>query len=364
MAGNEILKNRNYVEWIKEIKEKVRKAQLKAVVAVNSAVLEFYWELGADIVEKQKSAKWGSGFLAQISRDLMSEFPDVKGFSEPNLRFIKRWYDFYNNTKMNSVTACDQIAKTQEKALFQIPWGHNRIIVTKCKTIDEAFFYVQKTIENSWSRTVLMHQIESGLFKREGKAINNFSKTLPSPSSNLVQEMIKDPYNFDFIALSKSFSEKELEQSLTDQITKFLLELGAGFAYIGKQVPIKVGEREFFIDLLFYHTKLHCYFVVELKTVEFEPEHAGKLNFYIKAVDMLIRKDGDNPTIGILLCRNKDKLVAEYSLSDINKPMGVSEYKLTQQLPESLKKELPSIKEIESKLSRKKQKPSQSKSSK
>jgi predicted nuclease of restriction endonuclease-like (RecB) superfamily len=364
MAGNEILKNRNYVEWIKEIKEKVRRAQLKAVVAVNSAVLEFYWELGADIVEKQKSAKWGSGFLAQISRDLMSEFPDVKGFSEPNLRFIKRWYDFYNNTKMNSVTACDQIAKTQEKSLFQIPWGHNRIIVTKCKTIDEAFFYVQKTIENSWSRTVLMHQIESGLFKREGKAINNFSKTLPSPSSNLVQEMIKDPYNFDFIALSKSFSEKELEQSLTDQITKFLLELGAGFAYIGKQVPIKVGEREFFIDLLFYHTKLHCYFVVELKTVEFEPEHAGKLNFYIKAVDMLIRKDGDNPTIGILLCRNKDKLVAEYSLSDINKPMGVSEYKLTQQLPESLKKELPSIKEIESKLISKKQNVPQNNSSK
>ncbi|HQM86192.1 MAG TPA: PDDEXK nuclease domain-containing protein [bacterium] len=364
MAGNEVLKNSSYVEWIKEIKEKVRRAQLKAVVAVNSAVLEFYWELGADIIEKQKSAKWGSGFLTQMSRDLMSEFPDVKGFSEPNLRFVKRWYDFYNITKINSVTACDQIAKIQEKLLFQIPWGHNRIIVTKCKAIDEAFFYVQKTIENNWSRTILTHQIESGLFKREGKAISNFSKTLPSPSSNLVQEMIKDPYNFDFVTLSKSFSEKELEQSLTDQITKFLLELGSGFAYIGKQVPIKVGEREFFIDLLFYHTKLHCYFVVELKTVEFEPEHAGKLNFYIKAVDMLIRKDGDNPTIGILLCKNKDKLVAEYSLSDINKPIGVSEYKLTQQLPESLKNELPSIKEIESKLSRKKQNAPQTNSSK
>ncbi len=344
MSGNEILKNRSYVEWIKEIKEKVKKAQLKAVVAVNSAMLEFYWELGADIVEKQKTAKWGSGFLAQMSQDLMSEFPDVKGFSKRNLEQIRRWYLFYNSDP--------KFAKQPATQLFLVPWWHNVIILTKCKTIDESLFYVQKTIENSWSRTILTHQIESGLFKREGKAISNFSKTLPSPSSNLVQEMIKDPYSFDFVALSKSFTEKELEQSLTDQITKFLLELGSGFAYVGKQVPIKVGEREFFIDLLFYHTKLHCYFVVELKTVGFEPEHAGKLNFYIKAVDMLIRKDGDNSTIGILLCKNKDKLVAEYSLSDINKPMGVSEYKLTQALPKSLKKELPSIKKIESQLSR------------
>ena len=220
MAENEIFKNRSYVEWIKEIKEKVRKAQLKAVVAINSAVLEFYWELGADIVEKQKSAKWGSGFLAQMSRDLMSEFPDVKGFSKRNLEHIRRWYLFYSSDP--------KFAKQLATQLFLIPWWHNVIILTKCKAIDEALFYVQKTIENSWSRTILTHQIESGLFKREGKAISNFSKTLPSPSSSLVQEMIKDPYNFDFVTLSKSFSEKELEQNLTDQITEFLLELGSG----------------------------------------------------------------------------------------------------------------------------------------
>ncbi len=348
MGENDTVENRGYSEWIREIKEKVRRAQLKAVVAVNSAVLEFYWELGAEIVKKQKTAKWGSGFLAQMSRDLMSEFPDVKGFSLRNIKYIRQWKLFF--TRSLSIRQ-QGVAQLEIKQLFQIPWGHNIVIITKCKEIEEALFYIHKIIENSWSRVVLTHQIESGLFKREGKAISNFKKTLPSPNSNLVQEMIKDPYNFDFVALSNNFTEKELEKSLTDQITKFLLELGAGFAYLGKQVPIKVGERDFFIDLLFYHTKLHCYFVVELKTVEFEPEHAGKLNFYIKAVDVLMRKDGDNPTIGIILCKNKDKFVAEYSLSDINKPMGVSEYILTSSLPESLKKELPSTKEIESNLS-------------
>jgi len=349
----ELLRSRSYSKWIKEVKEKVRSAQLKAAVAVNTAMLEFYWELGADIVKKQKTAKWGSGFLNRLSNDLMSEFPDIKGFSEPNLLFTKRWFLFYNSGDSNSVTACDRIKKITVNPLFQIPWGHNRIIITKCKTVEEAFFYVLETIKNNWSRIVLTHQIESGLFKRQGKAVSNFNETLPQPDSDLAKEIIKDPYNFDFLTFSNDLNEKDLERNLIDNITKFLIELGAGFAYMGRQVPIKVGDREFFIDLLFYHTKLHRYIVIELKTVDFEPEHAGKLNFYIKSVDMLIRREGDNPTIGILLCKNKDRLVAEYSLSDIGKPIGVSEYQLTQTLPDELRSSLPSITEIRKQLGRK-----------
>lgn len=352
-GGSELLNRKSYSNWLNELKAKVRSAQLKAAVSVNAAMLEFYWELGADIVKKQKTAKWGSGFLNRLSQDLMNEFPDMKGFSEPNLLFIKRWVLFYNTGDSNSVTACDQIKKITVNPLFQIPWGHNRIIITRCKTVDEAMFYVLGTIKNNWSRSVLTHQIESGLFQRHGKAVSNFNETLPQPDSDLAKEIIKDPYNFDFLAFSNDLNEKELERNLIDNITKFLIELGAGFAYMGRQVPIKVGDREFFIDLLFYHTKLHRYVVIELKTVGFEPEHAGKLNFYIKSVDMLIRREGDNPTIGILLCKNKDRLVAEYSLSDIGKPIGVSEYQLTQTLPDELRSSLPSITEIRKQLGRK-----------
>lgn len=341
--GSDITKSSDYLEWLKELKKKIRQSQLKAAVAVNTALLEFYWGLGADIVGKQKSAKWGSGFLERLSQDLMAEFPDMKGFSKRNLEQIRRWYLFYN-TEL-------EFAKQPATQLFNIPWWHNVVIVSKCKTIKKAIFYIQKTIENNWSRSVLTHQIESGLYERQGKAMTNFIKTLPTPQSDLAQQIIKDPYNFEFLTLTEDYNERELEQNLIQHITKFLLELGAGFAYMGKQVTIQVGERDFFLDLLFYHTRLHCHVVIELKTVDFEPEHAGKLNFYIKAVDEKLRKDGDNPTIGILLCKNKDKLVVEYALSDINKPMGVSEYQLTQSLPDDLKSSLPSIEEIEAEFS-------------
>jgi predicted nuclease of restriction endonuclease-like (RecB) superfamily len=338
-----IIKNTEYLEWLKTLKEKVRNSQLKAAIAVNTALLEFYWDLGADIVEKQKNVTWGSGFLNQLSRDLIAEFPDMKGFSKRNLEQIRRWYLFYNSDS--------QIAKQPATQLFLVPWWHNVMIVSKCKTIAEALYYLQKTIENNWSRSVLTHQIESGLFKREGKAITNFSQTLPVPQSDLAIQIIKDPYTFDFLTLTENYNERDLEQNLVQHITKFLLELGTGFAYMGKQIPIQVGNRDFFLDLLFYHTRLHAHVVIELKTVEFEPEHAGKLNFYIKAVDEQLRKEGDNPTIGILLCKNKDKLVAEYALSDIHKPMGVSEYQLTQALPDEFKSSLPTIEDIEAELS-------------
>jgi predicted nuclease of restriction endonuclease-like (RecB) superfamily len=374
--GNNVIANTQYREWLKELKQKVRKAQLKAAVSVNTALLTFYWEFGADIVEKQKNAKWGSGFLKRLSADLMAEFPDMKGFSHNNLQYIKRWYLFYSRDITNCGTGCSTIAQQPVAQLLepdalqkverlvphpnwpqavdklvQIPWGHNLVIISKCKDVAEALFYVWQTIENNWSRNVLTHQIESGLYERQGKAITNFDKTLPAPQSDLAQQIIKDPYNFDFLTLTENYKERELEQGLIRHVTRFLIELGAGFAYMGKQVPLQVGERDFFLDLLFYHTKLHCYVVIELKTGDFEPEFAGKLNFYIKAVDEQRRQKGDNDTIGILLCKKKDKLVAEYALSDINKPMGVSEYQLTQALPDNLKSSLPSIEEIEAEFS-------------
>ncbi|MCF7970483.1 MAG: PDDEXK nuclease domain-containing protein [Methylococcaceae bacterium] len=338
-----LLNNQEYKHWLKDLKQKLLQAQLKAVVKVNSTLLEFYWELGEEIVFRQSQARWGDGFLKQLSQDLMAEFPEMKGFSKRNLEQIRKWYLYWSSAS--------EIAQQPVSQLWQIPWGHNLKIIAQCQSIAEALYYVQNTLDNGWSRSVLTHQIESGLWQREGKAISNFSETLPAPQSDLAQQALKDPYVFDFLTLSKQHSERELEQGLIEHITHFLLELGAGFAYMGKQYPIQVGERDFFIDLLFYHAQLHCYVVIELKIGDFEPEHAGKLNFYIKAIDEQLRSEADQPTIGILLCKNKDRLVAEYALSDIQKPMGVSEYQLTQSLPKDLQSKLPSIEAIENELS-------------
>lgn len=365
---SELSTSTEYKDWLKELKQRVLQVQLKAAVAVNTELLEFYWELGSEIVEKQKGSVWGSGFIKRLSADLMSEFPEIKGFSKRNLELIRKWYLFYNQSCLiakqavsqleNSIESdCESISTSSQRTtssfqntLYKIPWGHNIVIIQKCKDLEEALYYVNSTIEYGWSRSVLTHQIENGLWQREGTAITNFTATLTKPQSDLAQQTLKDPYKFDFLSMTKEYNERDLELGLIEHITSFLLELGAGFAYIGRQYPLKVGEREFIVDLLFYHTKLHCYVVVELKTVEFEPEHAGKLNFYIKAVDSQLKTEHDQPTIGILLCKNKDKIVAEYALSDINKPIGISEYQLTQSLPETLKPSLPSIEEIEAEL--------------
>ncbi len=345
--NRQIKLEKNYVNWLKELKSKIQNVQLKAAVSVNKELLLFYWSLGEEIIIRQENSKWGEGFIKQLSRDLSSFFPDMRGFSEANLHYIRRWFLFYNGEITNSGTSCARISQKIISLLIQIPWGHNRVIITKCKTTKEALFYVKNTIKHNWSRSVLEHQIESGLWQREGAAITNFSETLPRNQSDLAKEVLKDPYIFDFLSLSKEHNERDLELGLIKHITSFLLELGAGFAFIGRQFQLQVGERNFFIDLLFYHAILHCYVVIELKTGEFEPEYAGKLNFYLKAVDEHLKSDGDEATIGILLCKNKDKLVAEYSLSDIHKPIGVSEYQLTQSLPESLKTILPSIEDLE-----------------
>jgi len=325
---NTIHNNPQYVSWLSGLKDKVRNARLKAAVTVNRELLSFYWELGADIVQKQAQSNWGDGFLNQLSKDLMSEFPDMKGFSLSNLKYIKQWYLFYTQSdlsaqitkqhvsqlpstdnKENSQQPVGQIGQQAVSQLNQpdalitrIPWGHNIAIISRCKNREEALYYVHNTLNHNWSRSILVHQIESGLYHREGTAITNFTDALPQPQSDLAQQTLKDPYIFDFLALTKDYNERELENKLVEHITHFLLELGAGFAYIGRQVPLQVGERDFFIDLLFYHARLHCYVVVELKTTDFEPEHAGKLNFYIKAVDEQLRQKGDEPTIGILLC--------------------------------------------------------------
>lgn len=332
----------DYRQWLASLKARVRSVQIKAAVAVQTELLQFYWELGSDIIERQKSSTWGDGFIKQLSADLMTEFPDIKGFSERNIKYIRQWYMFYQDSPV--------IGQQLVAQLCSIPWGHNLAIISKAETPDEALYYVRNTLEYGWSRNVLVHQIESGLYQREGKAITNFQTTLPVPQSDLAQQVLKDPYVFDFLTLTKEHSERELEDGLVQHVTKFLLELGAGFAYMGRQVPVLVGEREFLLDLLFYHARLHCYLVIELKVGDFEPAHAGQLNFYVKAVDEQLRKEGDQPTIGLLLCKSKDKLVAEYALSDIAKPLGISEYQLTRSLPESFKSSLPSIEDIEAEI--------------
>lgn len=334
---------RDYQHWLSNLKKQFHQTQLKAIVQVNGQLLEFYWQLGADIVLKQQDSVWGDGFLAQLSQDLMAEFPSVKGFSLRNIKYIRQWYTFYSQTSIG------QQAVAQ---LFQIPWGHNLKIIAKCNTIDEALYYVQNTQKYSWSRSVLTHQIESELWQREGKAISNFKQTLPEIQSDLAQQTLKDPYIFDFLSLTKGYKESELEKELIKHLESFLLELGQGFAFVGRQYHLSVGEQDFYADLLFYHLELRCFMVIELKTGDFKPEYAGKINFYCSAIDEQLKKDNDNPTIGLILCKRKNKIIAEYSLRDVHQPIGISEYELTQALPEEFQSSLPSIDQLEAELSR------------
>ncbi len=346
----ELLSSKDYRQFIISIKQRIQASQIKAAVAINRELLELYWFLGQQILEKQESAKWGGGFLKQMSQDLLTEFPAIKGFSYQNLKSIRQWYEFWNGEMSIGKQPVSQLEIKGKQLVFQIPWGHNILIIQKFDDPSEALFYVQKTIENNWSRSVLAHQIESGLYLREGKAINNFATTLPKPESDLAQQLLRDPYNFDFLMLTERHNERELEDGLLQHLTKFLLELGAGFAFVGRQQRIEVDGDEFFIDLLFYHLHLHCYVVIELKVDKFKPEYAGKLNFYVSAVDSQIRTPEDRPSIGILICKSKSNITVEYSLRDLNKPIGVSEYQITENLPDQLRSSLPSVQQIEAEL--------------
>jgi len=342
-----VIQDKTYKAWVNDLKSQIQSAQIKAAVSVNKELLKLYWLLGSQIVEKQKASAWGDGFIQQLSHDLRQEFPDMKGFSARNLERMRKWYLYWSKEKAIATQAVSQL---DDAPIFQIPWGQNLVIVSKSANIEEALFYVEKTIDNNWSRAVLTHQMESGLYQRQGKAVHNFSARLPKPHSDLAVQTLKDPYCFDFLTMREAYGERELEKALVDNIMAFLLELGAGFAFVGKQYHVSVGGKDFYIDLLFYHTKLHCYVVVELKTGEFIPEFAGKLNFYISAVDDLLADELDKPSIGILICKSSHQTIVEYALKDMHKPIGVSEYELTRQLPKAFESSLPSIEDIEAEL--------------
>ena len=337
--------DKEYKKFLVELKEKVKNSQLKAAIKVNYELLNLYWELVKKITEKQKEYSWGDSFISNLSNDLKKEFPDMKGFSVQNLKNIRYWYLFYAEYLIG-LQPVSQLKKIENK-IKSIPWGHNQRIMYKCKSVREAIFYVEKTIENGWSRTILEHQIDSKLYERLGSAISNFDSRLPKVQSELAKQTIKDPYNFDFLTLRDKYDERELEDALAKQITSFLLELGTGFSYIGRQVHLKVGDSDFYIDLLFYHVKLHCYVVVELKTEKFKPDFAGQLNFYVTAVNRDLKSQEDNQTIGILICKDKDNVVAEYSLTNISQPIGISKYEISKLLEKEYKSSLPSIEEIE-----------------
>ena len=342
----DIINITDYKDWLQNLKGKIQQSQIKAAIQVNSELLRLYWQIGKDIVEKQAQAKWGDGFLQTLSADLCKEFPTMKGFSYRNLKSIRQWYLFYNQLDIIG----KQLVSQLEVSLFSIPWGHHIMIMQRCKNTQEALFYVHKTIENHWSRSVLEHQIALNLYVRQGKAITNFQHQLPPAMSDLAQELTKDPYVFDFLSITENYTEKELQQYLEDNMTKFLLELGKGFCFYGKQVHINVGGDDFYIDLLFYNAHLHCYVVVELKTTKFKPEHIGQLKFYVTAVNKQLRTEGDTPTIGLLICKDKNNVIAEYTLEDIHNPIGVSSYKLFDELSKDYQSSLPSIEEIEKRL--------------
>lgn len=364
------LSSPEYKTWIFELKQKIQQSQIKAAIKVNSALIEMYWELGKEISERNFENTYGSGFFKQLSNDLKKEFPEIKGFSSSNLRYTQQFYLFYNqhftklqqvagNLKEGHIQIHQQVAgelpnhtlfSSEFQKLFSIPWFHHVEILAKCKNTEEAIFYINKTIENGWSRAVLLNMISGNLFQSQGKAITNFSKTLPDYQSDLVKETLKDPYNFDFITISENYKEKELEKALIDNIQQILIELGSGFAFVGKQFEITVAEKSYYIDLLFYHIKLKRYVVIELKTGEFEPEHAGKLNFYVTTIDKQLRDESDNATIGLIICKTKNNIIAEYSLTDLHKPLGISSYELKKILPKNFKSSLPSIEEIENEL--------------
>lgn len=335
-----------YNEFLKEIKEKIRSTQLKAAIAANRELIKLYWELGKDIVENQEKEGWGSKVLDKVAKDLQNEFPGIEGFSRANIFRMRAFFIAYEKV-------AQAVRQFEPLPIFDIPWGHNILLLQKIKDNDERLWYASKCIEHGWSRSMLTIWIENNLYRREGKATTNFKMTLPALQSDLAQQTLKDPYVFDFLTLHKEHLEKDLEDGLVNHIQKFLIELGQGFAFMGHQYPFTVGGEQFYIDMLFYHVKLRCFVVVELKAKAFKPEDAGQLNFYLSAVDDMIKHDTDNPTIGILLCKDRKKVIAEYAFRGIERPMGVVEYEtmLTKAIPEELKSNLPTVKEIEAELS-------------
>ena len=332
-----LMNTAEYMEIIENIKREIKNAQYRATVHVNAEMIWLYYDIGV-IINAHKS--WGNKFVENLATDIRAAFPESKGYSARNLKYMAKFAATYPDRKF------------VQQVVAQIPWGHNVVLLDKIHDADERKWYIDKTIENGWSRNVLIHQIENRLYQRQvlARKITNFEHRLPSPQSELAVETMKDPYVFDFIGLREDMTERDIERALVRDVTKLLLELGTGFAFLGNQYHLNVGGEDFYIDLLFYNLNLRCYVVIELKTGAFKPEYAGKLNFYLSAVDDILRKDADNPSIGLLLCKNKNNRVAEYSLKDISKPIGVSEYKITKDLPNELENALPSIEELQNRI--------------
>lgn len=335
-----------FAEVFQELKKKIQEARLSAAVAVNQRLIKLYWEMGKTIFEIQQTQKWGSRDVESLGNELQKAFPGISGFSRSNLFKMRAFYLSYEKVSQT-------VKQFEELPIAQVPWGHNVILVTKIKDTEERLWYAHMTIEEGWTREALEDAIGSKYFRRHGKAITNFKDRLPEPESHLAQEILKDPYQFDFLELRNGYKERELEQGLIDHIQQFLIELGQGFAFVARQYHLEVDGDDYYIDLLFYHLQLRCYCVIEIKTTSFKPEYAGKMNFYLSAVDDFVKSDEDNPSIGLILCKTKKQFTAEYALRDIHKPMGVSQYEgiITKSLPKRFQQSLPSIQEIEAELS-------------
>lgn len=333
---------KDYVETLEVLKKKIREAQLKAAISVNTELLKLYWEIGCTLSEKMQAEGWGAKTIEKISRDLRDSLPEIGGFSPRNLRYMRRFYETYPD------------AQILQQLVAKLPWGHNIILMEKLSSNEERLWYANKTVENGWSRSLLTIWIENKLYHREGKAVTNFKTTLPQPQSDLAQQMTRDPYCFQFLSLEENFKEKELEKGLIDHVQNLLSEFGRGFAFVGRQCRLEIDGEDFMIDLLFYHLTLHSYVIAELKTEKFKPEYAGKMNFYLGAVDRLLKKENDNPSIGLILCKSKSKIQVEIALQDIKKPIGVSDYlvEIEKSIPKELVSSLPTIEEIEAELNK------------
>ena len=327
-----------YADWLSELKIRIHAAQQRATLAVNRELVLLYWQIGQDILTRQAAQGWGAKVIERLAQDLRIAFPEMKGFSPRNLKYMRAFAETWPD------------AEFVQAVLAQLPWYHQLALLDKLSSPESRRWYAAKAIEHNWSRNVLVMQIETHLLERSGTAVTNFDTHLPKPQSDLARESLKDPYRFDFLGLTEKAQEREIENALVKHVTEFLLELGAGFAFVGRQVLLDVGGDEFFIDLLFYHLKLRCYVVIELKGGKFKPEHLGQLGFYLTAVDRQVKNEHDNATIGLLLCKSKNKIVAEYALGNKTQPMGIAEYKLLESLPAELQTSLPSIEQIEREL--------------
>lgn len=329
-----------YVEWVSDVKKRFRRCQIKATIRVNTTMLEFYWSIGRDLVAMRAEERWGAGVVKQFALDMRQAFPDITGFSLTNVKYMKQWYLFYSERFVKSHQVGGSLTITEKshqigdqlempEVLGQVPWKHHVYIVSKCRTLEEAFFYIDRIVAEGWSRSFLEHQLNSNLYENRGSAITNFDVTLPTSQSEAAKELLKKEYDLSFITVEEVKREKDLENALANNITRFLLELGRGFSYVGRQMELQMpGGQTFFPDLVFYHIPQHRYVVVELKAVKFIPEFAGKLNFYVTAADKLLRGEGDNPSVGLLICKSTDKTIVEWSLQDIQKPLGIASYQL------------------------------------